>query len=119
MLTKTKNIRKSQKNVFSKNEKISGHMAQGKPQLGLLQRYYRDITLLSLYLMGILHKNISNKRAILTKWFAHLFSVQLRNIASVRRLLTEPSAKTLVQSLVTPRFDYGNTLLCGLHATRL
>ncbi len=47
------------------------------------------------------------------------FYLQLRNIASVRHLLTETSAKTLVQSLVILRLDHGNALLCGVPATRL
>jgi hypothetical protein len=39
--------------------------------------------------------------------------LQIRNIGTVRRMLTENSTKTLVQSLVISRLDYGNCLLCG------
>ena len=38
----------------------------------------------------------------------------LRNISRIRRYLSEDACKTLVQSLVTSRLDFGNALLIGL-----
>jgi len=38
----------------------------------------------------------------------------LRNIGTVRKHLTEPTTKQLVQSLVISRLDYCNNLLCGV-----
>ena len=38
----------------------------------------------------------------------------IRNIGTVRKMLTESSTKTLVHSLVMSRLDYGNSLLCGV-----
>ena len=68
--------------------------------------------------LGVLQDSCLTMTSQINKMVRASF-LQLRNISSVRRLLTEPSAKTLVQSLVIPRLDYGNALLCGLPATRL
>ena len=43
----------------------------------------------------------------------------LRSIANIRRYLTSDAAKSLVQSLVTSRLDYCNSLLVGLPAVLL
>jgi len=40
--------------------------------------------------------------------------LHLRKIGQVRNKLTESSTKSLVQSLVISKLDYGNRLLCGL-----
>ena len=39
---------------------------------------------------------------------------QIRNIGCIRHFITQNACKTLVQSLVTSRLDYGNTLLYGI-----
>ena len=66
--------------------------------------------------LGVLQDSCLSMTSQINKMVRVSF-LQLRNIISVRRLLTEPSAKSLVQSLVIPRLDYGNGLLCGIPAT--
>jgi hypothetical protein len=44
---------------------------------------------------------------------------QLRKISQIRKFLTEDATKTLVQSAVMSRLDYGNALLIGLPKTQL
>ena len=41
-------------------------------------------------------------------------SMYLYNIGRIRKYLTRDATKTLIQSLVTSRFDYANSLLYGL-----
>lgn len=42
---------------------------------------------------------------------------QIRNIGRIRNFITDDACKTLVNSLVTSRLDYGNALLYGLPST--
>ena len=44
---------------------------------------------------------------------------QLRRIASIRRYLTEHAARTLVQSLISTKIDYCNSLFIGMKAANL
>ena len=44
---------------------------------------------------------------------------QIRNISKIRKFLTEDATKSLVQSLVMSRLDYGNSLLYGLPMTQI
>ena len=56
---------------------------------------------------------------------AHISSIckcsfyQIRNIAHIRRFLSTPAVKSLVQACVTSRLDYGNALLYGLPKTSI
>lgn len=44
---------------------------------------------------------------------------QLRNIGKIRFLIREDVNKTLVRTLITPRFVYRNTLLYGVNSASL
>ena len=44
---------------------------------------------------------------------------QIRNISKIRKFLTEDATKSLIQSLVMSRLDYGNSLLYGLPITQI